>query len=61
MSEESASEHCQLWLEDRGEHVSPIPMCMNLDGKEVVMGLDTGASVSLICLRICTTTREGPR
>ena len=35
-------------MEDRGERVPPISVCVQLDGKEVAMELDTGASVSLM-------------
>jgi len=36
-------------VEDHGEHsVPPISVCVQLDGKEVAMELDTGASVSLM-------------
>ena len=57
MSEESDSEsdreECEgIWgvdsVEDCGERVPPISVCVQCDGKEVAMELDTGASVSLM-------------
>ena len=55
---QSGGEREGIWgvdsVEDRGERVPPIFVCVQLDGKEVAMELDTGASVSLI-LRVFTT------
>jgi len=54
VSEESdlESEREDVWgvdsVEDHGERVPPISLCVQLDGKEVAMELDTGASVSLM-------------
>jgi len=51
-SESDREEHEGIWgvdsVEDRGERVPPISVCVQLDGKEVAMELDTGASVSLM-------------
>ena len=50
---ESDREQCEgIWgvdsVEDHGERVPPISVCVQLDGKEVAMELGTGASVSLM-------------
>jgi len=50
-SESDREERERIWgvdlLEDRGERVPPISVCVQLAGNEVTMELDTGASVSV--------------